>query len=228
MGMKFCKYRRDVFRMKLQKLFTGAFLLAGTVTLLSATPKSVNAASTSSAPVAAVKNKASFTKEGYIMRILNDKDASKIYVGKSNYKKLVKISRLRRKQKTINPKKVQKVKFRIEKVLNVKGRGAGAPVYLVASKDKKYSSWTTQSGLQYYYLNSKALKNVKKPLMRIANRLNTSLKKANNKRDFNAAMKATKKLHGNQRKFVLRSLKQLKKDGSMNVGGTNLLIFSLQ
>ena len=90
MGMKFCKYRRDVFRMKLQKLFTGAFLLAGTVTMLSATPKSVNAASTSFAPVAAVKNKASFTKEGYIMRILNDKDASKIYVGKSNYKKLVK------------------------------------------------------------------------------------------------------------------------------------------
>lgn len=124
--------------------------------------------------------------------------------------------------------KVQKVKFRIEKVLNVKGRGAGAPVYLVAYKDKKYSSWTTQSGLQYYYLNSKAMKNVKKPLMRIANRLNTSLKKANNKRDFNAAMKAAQKLHGNQRKFVLRSLKQLKKDGSMNVGGTNLLIFGLQ
>ena len=211
MGMKFCKYKRDVFRMKLQKLFTGAFLLAGTVTMLSATPKSVNAASTSSAPVAAVKNKASFTKEGYIMRILNDKDASKIYVGKSNYKKLVKNITPSKKAKTISPKKVQKVKFRIEKVLNVKGRGAGAPVYLVASKDKKYSSWTTQSGLQYYYLNSIAMKNVKKPLMRIANRLNTSLKKANNKRDFNAAMKAAKKLHGNQRKFVLRSLKQLKK-----------------
>jgi hypothetical protein len=43
--------------------------------------------------------------------------------------------------------KVQKVKFRIEKVLNVKGRGAGAPVYLVASKDKKYSTWTTQAFL---------------------------------------------------------------------------------
>ncbi|KRL26915.1 MAG: hypothetical protein LKU_00661 [Lactobacillus kefiranofaciens] len=205
-----------------------AFLLAGTVTMLSATPKLVNAASTSSAPVAAVKNKASFTKEGYIMRILNDKDASKIYVGKSNYKKLVKNITPSKKAKTISPIKIQKVKFRIEKVLNVKGRGAGAPVYLVASKDKKYSSWTTQSGLQYYYLNSKAMKNVKKPLMRIANRLNTSLKKANNKRDFNAAMKAAKKLHGNQRKFVLRSLKQLKKDGSMNVGGTNLLIFGLQ
>ena len=72
------------------------------------------------------------------------------------------------------------------------------------------------------------MKNVKKPLMRIANRLNTSLKKANNKRDVNAAMKAAKKLHGNQRKFVLRLLKQLKKDGSMNVSGINLLIFGLQ
>lgn len=214
--------------MKFQKLIAGAILLTGSLAVLSVVPQSVSATSTESTPVAVVKNKASFTKEGYIMRILNDKDASKIYVGKSNYKKLVKNIMPSKKAKTISPKKVQKVKFRIEKVLNVKGRGAGAPVYLVASKDKKYSSWTTQSGLQYYYLNSKAMKNVKKPLMRIANRLNTSLKKANNKRDFNAAMKAAKKLHGNQRKFVLRFLKQLKKDGSMNVGGTNLLIFGLQ
>ncbi|MBW8009034.1 hypothetical protein [Lactobacillus helveticus] len=214
--------------MKFQKLIAGAILLTGSLAVLSVVPQSVSATSTESKPVAVVKNKASFTKEGYIMRILNDKDASKIYVGKSNYKKLVKNITPSKKAKTISPKKVQKVKFRIEKVLNVKGRGAGAPVYLVASKDKKYSSWTTQSGLQYYYLNSKAMKNVKKPLMRIANRLNTSLKKANNKRDFNAAMKAAKKLHGNQRKFVLRFLKQLKKDGSMNVGGTNLLIFGLQ
>lgn len=214
--------------MKFQKLIAGAILLTGSLAVLSVVPQSVSATSTESTPVAVVKNKASFTKEGYIMRILNDKDASKIYVGKSNYKKLVKNITPSKKAKTISPKKVQKVKFRIEKVLNVKGRGAGAPVYLVASKDKKYSSWTTQSGLQYYYLNSKAMKNVKKPLMRIANRLNTSLKKANNKRDFNAAMKAAKKLHGNQRKFVLRFLKQLKKDGSMNVGGTNLLIFGLQ
>src|SRR5699024_11619176 len=96
--------------------------------------------------------------------------------------------------KTISPKNVQKIKFRVEKVLDVKGRVAGAPAYLVASKDKKYSSWTTQSGLQYYYLNSKSMQGVTKPLKRIANRLNTSLKKANNKRDFNAAMKAAKKL----------------------------------
>ena len=64
-------------------------------------------------------------------------------------------------------------------------------------------------------------------LKRISNRLNTSLKKANNKRDFNAAMKAAKKLRGSQRDFVLRSLNQLKKDGSMNVEGKNLLLFGL-
>lgn len=27
MGMKFCKYKRDVFRMKLQKLFTGGIFI---------------------------------------------------------------------------------------------------------------------------------------------------------------------------------------------------------
>ena len=43
----------------------------------------------------------------------------------------------------------------------------------------------------------------------------------------NAAMKAAKKLHGSQRDFVLRSLNQLKKDGSMNVEGKNLLLFGL-
>lgn len=210
--------------MKFQKLVTSALLVAGTASVLAVAPVSVNAATI---PASAVKNKASLTKEGYVMRILNDKDATPIYVGKANYNKLFKNVTLAKGAKTISPKKVQKVKFRIEKVLNVKGRGAGAPVYLVASKDKKYSTWTTQSGLQYYYLNSKSMQGVTKPLKRIANRLNTSLKKANNKRDFNAAMKAAKKLRGSQRDFVLRSLNQLKKDGSMNVEGKNLLLFGL-
>lgn len=210
--------------MKFQKLVTSALLVAGTASVLAVAPVSVNAATI---PASAVKNKASLTKEGYVMRILNDKDASPIYVGKANYNKLVKNVTPAKGAKTISPKKVQKVKFRIEKVLNVKGRGAGAPVYLVASKDKKYSTWTTQAFLQYYYLNSKSMQGVTKPLKRIANRLNTSLKKANNKRDFNAAMKAAKKLRGSQRDFVLRSLNQLKKDGSMNVEGKNLLLFGL-
>lgn len=210
--------------MKFQKLVTSALLVAGTASVLAVAPVSVNAATI---PASAVKNKASLTKEGYVMRILNDKDATPIYVGKVNYNKLFKNVTPAKGAKTISPKKVQKVKFRIEKVLNVKGRGAGAPVYLVASKDKKYSTWTTQAFLQYYYLNSKSMQGVTKPLKRIANRLNTSLKKANNKRDFNAAMKAAKKLRGSQRDFVLRSLNQLKKDGSMNVEGKNLLLFGL-
>lgn len=210
--------------MKFQKLVTSALLVAGTASVLAVAPVSVNAATI---PASAVKNKASLTKEGYIMRVLNTSDASPIYVGKANYNKLVKNVTPAKGSKTISPKKVQKVKFRIEKVLNVKGRGAGAPVYLVASKDKKYSTWTTQALLQYYYLNSKSMQGVTKPLKRIANRLNTSLKKANNKRDFNAAMKAAKKLRGSQRDFVLRSLNQLKKDGSMNVEGKNLLLFGL-
>lgn len=210
--------------MKFQKLVTSALLVAGTASVLAVAPVSVNAATI---PASAVKNKASLTKEGYVMRILNDKDASPIYVGKANYNKLVKNVTPAKGAKTISPKNVQKIKFRVEKVLDVKGRVAGTPAYLVASKDKKYSSWTTQSGLQYYYLNSKSMQGVTKPLKRIANRLNTSLKKANNKRDFNAAMKAAKKLRGSQRDFVLRSLNQLKKDGSMNVEGKNLLLFGL-
>ncbi|WP_251716098.1 hypothetical protein [Lactobacillus agrestimuris] len=213
--------------MKFQKFITGALLVAGTVGTLAVAPMSVNAASSKTTPVAVVKNDVSLTREGYIMRIINSSKASKIYVGKSNYNKLVKNAIPAKGARSISPKNVQKIKFRVEKVLDVKGRGAGAPVYLVASKDKKYSSWTTQSGLQYYYLNSKSMRGVTKPLKRIANRLNTNLKRADNKRDFNAAMKAAKKLHGNQRSFVLRSLNQLKKDGSMNVEGKNLLLFGL-
>ena len=45
-------------------------------------------------------------------------------------------------------------------------------------------------------------------------------------KEFNA-VKAAKKLRGSQRDFVLRSLNQLKKDGSMNVEGKNLLLFGL-
>jgi hypothetical protein len=186
--------------MKFQKLFLSAVLLTSTATILTVAP-TANAATNDSKPVAVVENKANFTKKGYIMRVLNDRDASPIYVGKANYHKLVKNVTPAKGAKTISPKKVQKVKFRIEKVLNVKGRGAGAPVYLVASKDKKYSTWTTQAFLQYYYLNSKSMQDVTKPLKRIANRLNTSLKKANSKRDFGAAMKAAKKLRGSQRDF---------------------------
>lgn len=161
------------------------------------------------------------------MRILNEKDTDNIYVGKANYQRLLKSSAPLDNAKTINPKKIQKIKFRVEKVLDVSGRVAGTPVYLVASKDKKYSGWFTQAYLQYYYLNSKSMSGVTKPLKRIANRVNRSFKKTNNKRDFDQAMKAAKKLKGNQKTFVVNSLKQLQKEG-MNTEGTNLLLFGLQ
>ncbi len=71
------------------------------------------------------------------------------------------------------------------------------------------------------------MRDVTKPLKRIANRQDRDLKKANNKRDFNQTMKAAKKLKGSQRSFVVSSLKKLQKDG-MNDEGVNLLLFGLQ
>lgn len=69
--------------------------------------------------------------------------------------------------------------------------------------------------LQYYYFNSKGMRGVVNPLKRIANRGSdkdiVSLKNKQNKRDLNAAMKAANKLKGSQKKFVVNSLKQLKK-----------------
>lgn len=204
--------------------------VVGTGFLFGSNQVHVHAATATSTPTSKAKSSIEntpLTKDGYIVRVLDNKNADKVYVGKANYKRLVKSSTPLKKAKTINPKKIQNIKFRIEKVLNVSKRVAGAPVYLVASKDKKYSTWTTQSGLQYYYLNSKSIAGVTKPLKRIANRQDRDLKKANNKRDFNQAMKAAKKLKGSQRSFVVSSLKKLQKDG-MNDEGVNLLLFGLQ
>lgn len=119
--------------------------------------------------------------------------------------------------------------FRVEKVVRFHGKISGAPLYLVVSKDKKYSCWTTQAMLQYYYFNSKGMRGVVNPLKRIANRSADkniiSLKNKQNKCDFNAAMKAANKLKGSQKKFVVNSLKQLKKDNNIGVEGDNLLLF---
>ena len=174
----------------------------------------------------AVIGNAKLTKLGYIVRVVNDKDADPIYVGKSNYKyALTHFGAF--KGKTISPAKVQNVKFRIEKVVTFHGKMAGAPLYLAVSKDKKYSCWTSQAMLQYYYLNSKQMSGVVKPLKRIINRSSTSLKLKKNKSDFNAAWKAAKKLKGSQKTFVVNSLKQIKKEGNLDNGG-NLLTFGMQ
>lgn len=217
-----------------KKLLFSSAVIAGLI--LSMAPATVHAASVSKDavktekvnPKATIASKPSLTKQGYVLRIKNSKDADPIYVGKANYKYALK-NYGAFKGKTVSPKKVKDVKFRVEKVVQFHGKIAGAPLYLVASKDKKYSCWTTQSMLQYYYLNSKSMRGVTKPLKRIAKRNAdqdiTSLKNKHNQRDFNAAMKAAKKLKGSQKKFVLASLKQLKKDGSIDVEGNNLLLF---
>lgn len=207
-------------------IVAGLFLNTATTTVhatASSAPKTTNVN-----PKAVIETKPKLTKQGYVLRIKNSKDADPIYVGKANYKYALKHYKAF-KGKTISPKKVQNVKFRVEKVVRFHGNISGAPLYLVASKDKKYSCWTTQAMLQYYYLNSKAMRGVTKPLLRIGNRSAnkdiTSLKNKQNKRDFNAATKAAKKLKGSQKKFVMTSLKQLKKDGNINVEGDNLLLF---
>ena len=77
--------------------------------------------------------------------------------------------------------------------------------------------------MQYYAFKSKALQGVVKPLNRISKRATYKWQKISkkaratrirkNEYDFNLAVKAAKKLKGQQRKFVLASLKQAKKDG---------------
>ena len=73
------------------------------------------------------------------------------------------------------------------------------------------------------------MRGVVNPLKRIANRSADkniiSLKNKQNKCDFNAAMKSANKLKGSQKKFVVNSLKQLKKDNNIGVEGDNLLLF---
>lgn len=214
--------------MNFKKVLVSVMLLTASVGEVSVAPSVTKAAVTQKTPT--IKN-TPLTKEGYNVRFINNKFADKVYVGQDNYKKLVSGPKGyedgMKDAKTISPKKIQNVKFRIEKVAIMHAKGFGAPSYFVASKDKKYSAWTTQSGLQYFYLNSKsaAMKAVKKHLANIANRNGSSVKTKAGKRDFNLAMKAAKKLPKSQRAFVVSHLNQLKKVGTMDVEGVNLLLF---
>lgn len=226
--------------MKFGKFLTVAALISvgASVGLASGSFQPVEAATTESAKVAKsdlpVITKTPLTKEGYILRVVTDAKNDTVYVGKSNYNRLLKNAvsfKAKKNEKTINPKQIRNVKFRIERIANPPRKApAGALLYLVASKDKKYSAWVTESSLQYYYQNSKSMSGVVKPLKRIANRtgkidLNTSA----NKRDYNAAMKAAKKLKGSQKTFVVNSLKQFKKDSSDGTYhmGRNILLFGI-
>ena len=180
-----------------------------------------------------VKNQPQLTKQGYVLRATSN-TASKIFVGKANYNRALKLAsqdKFLKKGKTVSYKKLKNVKFRVEKELDVVDHPAGAPIYLLASKDKKYSFWTTPAGMEYYYLHNKSLQPVLKPLKKIADRKNTSLKNAQNKRDFAQAMKAAKKLPSSLRTKVMISLKQSQKDGKVDMideNGNNLMLSGIE
>ncbi|RVU71520.1 MULTISPECIES: hypothetical protein [Lactobacillus] len=217
--------------MKFKKLLVSVVVLAGAALTMTTMQNSVKADTTAKSenavqtkPMQGVKNRPDLTKKGYILRVINDKYADKIYVGKKNYSKSLKSFELKG-VKTVSAKKVQNVKFRVEKEFDYSKRHTGAPVFLLASKDKNYFIWTTQSGLQYFYLNNKNMRGVKKALTKIANSDNRQVKKGKNKKQLDLAFKAAKKLRGKQKKFVVSSLKELKKDGTMDIEGSNLLLF---
>ncbi|MBP2057302.1 hypothetical protein J2Z60_000466 [Lactobacillus colini] len=220
--------------MKVKNLLIAATLFVSSASIISAAPEMVSAApSTSMQQNVSIKN-TSLTKQGYIVRLKQD-SSIKVYVGKGNYKKLSKSVIPLKNAKTVSTRAVKNVKFRIEKIAYMKSKGLGAPEYLIASKNKKYSTWVTQADLEYYYLNSKSMKNVKKYLTRIAKRYSSnaddprggSLKDKKNLKDFNSAVKAAKKLPAKQRKFVLKSLAEQKKVGNTNEVGNNILFFSI-
>ncbi|MDK7332871.1 hypothetical protein, partial [Lactobacillus crispatus] len=159
------------------------------------------------------------SKWSYIVTV--NSDSQPISVGKDSYQKMLNDSEFRSGD-TISPKKVKNVKFKVVKIAYAKHHN-GALMYLITSKDNKYSTWTTNPGMQYYAFKSKALQGVVKPLNRISKRATYKWQKISkkaratrirkNEYDFNLAVKAAKKLKGQQRKFVLASLKQAKKDG---------------
>ena len=218
--------------MKSRKILTALFTAASVATLLGTAPVAVNAASSNSnstttstkkSPKLIIQNTHKLSKWGYVVNV--NSSAQPIYVGKSNYAKLVN-NPLFKGTRTVSPKKIKNVRFKVEKVMHFKGV-SGSPEYFVTSKDHKYNGWTPSAGLQYYAINSKPLQKVIKSLKEIEGR--SPIKQngkftskgtitdrkwlAKNEHDYALAVKAAKKLKGNQRKFVLGSLKQMKQDG---------------
>lgn len=209
--------------MKSRKILTALFTAASVATLLGTAPITVNAASSVSAttstkksPKLIIQNTPKLSKWGYVLNV--NSSAQPIYVGKSNYAKMVNDPSFKGTE-TVSPKKIKNVRFKVEKVMHFQGVG-GAPEYFVTSKDHKYNGWTPNAGLQYYAINSKSFQNVIKPLKKIEGR--SPIKQngkftskgtitdrkwlAKNEHDYALAVKAAKKLKGNQRKFALGSM----------------------
>lgn len=220
--------------MKSKKFLTALVSTFALTALLDTAPVTVNAANNNSDKTVAakqvekhyvIKNAPKISKWGYILNV--NSSALPIFVGKGNYQKLLNNPYFKG-TKSVSPKKLKNVRFKVAKIMVFKNVN-GTPEYLVTSKNHKYNAWTPNAGLQYYDIHSKSLQSVIRPLKRIKNRdfegLNrkttvkdTRSRITKNKRDFDLAVKAAKKLKGKQRKFVLGSLQQMKQDdGIRNV-----------
>ena len=212
--------------MKSKKALISLLATASLAALFSASSVTATAADNSNSTAIAkfdkvitIKNIPRLSKWGYIVTV--NSDSQPISVGKDSYQKMLNDSEFK-SGNTISPKKVKNVKFKVVKIAYAKHHN-GALMYLITSKDNKYSTWTTNPGMQYYAFKSKTLQGVVKPLNRISKRATYKWQKISkkaratrirkNEYDFNLAVKAAKKLKGQQRKFVLASLKQAKKDG---------------
>lgn len=215
--------------MKFQKIVTSAVALLATVSCLSLTntqAKATEKTTTQAAATYTLKNKPNFSKYGYIMKI---KSNDKVFVGRQNYNKAFKQLDIKG-AKTVNAKHLRNVKFKIVKAAYFNVHGFGAPEYLAVSRNKRYAAWLTQSSLQYYAVKQRAMRPIMRAINRMINRSvnhSGSLKTRANKRDFNTAYRAARKLRGRQKSFVMASLRQLKKDGNIAKQGTNLLLFGL-
>lgn len=213
--------------MKFKKILTGLFLLTAGITLtgFSEKPKAAYAATTRTNT--SIRN-TPLTKKGYVIGVQNSKKTKRdrIYVGSKNYRRALK-STTEFKARTVNPSKIRNIRFKIEKSFNPTGPRNGTIIYLIVSKNNKYSMWASPYDLKYYYWDTKTMRNVRQPLERIGNRVNSSLKNSKNKRDFNLAVKAAKKLPKYERSFVLKSLAQFKQEGNLSHMWKNILLFDL-
>ncbi len=220
--------------MKLNKSLLTLLTTVTLTTLLGAAPITVKASNYSSNVTAnqkkhyVIKNTPKLSKWGYVLNV--NSSALPIFVGKSNYQKLLNNPYFKG-TKSVSPKRLKNVRFKIVKIMVFKDVN-GTPEYLITSKNHKYNTWTPNAGLQYYDIHSKYLQRVMKPLkkikerdLRVLNRKTAGKESVSgqkrivqNKHDFDLAVKSARKLKGNQRKFVLGSLHQMKQDdGIRNV-----------
>lgn len=220
--------------MKSKRILIATLATTSIAALLALNPITINAATKSVNTTQiqkndkqyVIKNSPELSKWGYIVNVNSSEQP--VFVGKDSYEKMLN-NQFFKGSKVANPKKIKNVRFKIVKTMTFKNANGGTPQYLITSKNHKYNAWTTDGELRYYAINRKALKAVVKPLKRIHKRNYEGLHnlEVKNKHDFNLAVKAAKKLKGNQRKFILASLNQMKKDSSTENDIGNILAWSV-